>query len=65
MIQRVYERAKMAKRADRVIVATDDDRIITAVQSFGRRSPHDPPRPHAPERNGWPKSPPMKAATSS
>jgi 3-deoxy-manno-octulosonate cytidylyltransferase (CMP-KDO synthetase) len=35
MIQRVYERAKMAKRADRIIVATDDDRIITAVQAFG------------------------------
>src|SRR6266436_1226577 len=35
MIQHVYERAKMAKRADRVIVATDDDRIIKAVQGFG------------------------------
>ena len=35
MIQRVYERAKMAKRADRVIVATDDDRIVKAVQGFG------------------------------
>src|SRR5437588_7971436 len=35
MIQRVYERAKLAKRADRVIVATDDDRIVKAVQGFG------------------------------
>ena len=35
MIQRVYERAKLAKRADRVIVATDDDRIISAVHGFG------------------------------
>src|SRR5712664_1768441 len=35
MIQRVYERAKMAKRVDRVIVATDDDRIIAAVRGFG------------------------------
>ena len=35
MIQRVYERAKLAKRADRVIVATDDERIIKAVEGFG------------------------------
>jgi 3-deoxy-manno-octulosonate cytidylyltransferase (CMP-KDO synthetase) len=35
MIQRVYERAKLAKTASRVIVATDDERIRTAVESFG------------------------------
>jgi len=35
MIQRVYERAKMAQRADCVIVATDDERIVKAVQEFG------------------------------
>jgi 3-deoxy-manno-octulosonate cytidylyltransferase (CMP-KDO synthetase) len=35
MIQRVYERAKLARRADRVIVATDDDRVVKAVQEFG------------------------------
>jgi 3-deoxy-manno-octulosonate cytidylyltransferase (CMP-KDO synthetase) len=35
MIQRVYERARMAERADRVIVATDDERIVKAVESFG------------------------------
>jgi len=35
MIQRVYERAKLAKSAGRVIVATDDDRILNAVQDFG------------------------------
>ena len=35
MIQRVYERAKSARRIDRVIVATDDDRIVKAVTSFG------------------------------
>jgi 3-deoxy-manno-octulosonate cytidylyltransferase (CMP-KDO synthetase) len=35
MIQRVYERAKLATRAARVIVATDDDRILKAVESFG------------------------------
>jgi 3-deoxy-manno-octulosonate cytidylyltransferase (CMP-KDO synthetase) len=35
MIQRVYERAKQAQRADRVIVATDDERIVKAVEAFG------------------------------
>jgi 3-deoxy-manno-octulosonate cytidylyltransferase (CMP-KDO synthetase) len=35
MIQRVYERAKLAARADRVIVATDDGRIVKAVEGFG------------------------------
>jgi 3-deoxy-manno-octulosonate cytidylyltransferase (CMP-KDO synthetase) len=35
MIQRVYERAKSARRVDRVIVATDDDRIVKAVTFFG------------------------------
>jgi len=35
MVQRVYERAKLAKRVHRVIVATDDDRIVKAVEAFG------------------------------
>jgi len=35
MIQRVYERAKLAQRPNRVVVAADDDRIIKAVQAFG------------------------------
>ena len=35
MIQRVYERARMAKTARRVIVATDDERILKAVEAFG------------------------------
>ena len=35
MIQRVYERAKLSKLATRVIVATDDDRIVKAVEGFG------------------------------
>src|SRR5262249_53540426 len=35
MIQRVFERAKLAKTPTQVIVATDDDRIMQAVQAFG------------------------------
>jgi 3-deoxy-manno-octulosonate cytidylyltransferase (CMP-KDO synthetase) len=35
MIQRVYERAKMARRANHVIVATDDERIAKVVEGFG------------------------------
>jgi 3-deoxy-manno-octulosonate cytidylyltransferase (CMP-KDO synthetase) len=35
MIQRVYERAKLSQRAGRVIVATDDERIVKAVEGFG------------------------------
>ena len=35
MIQRVFERAKLSKRVDQVIVATDDERIVKAVQKFG------------------------------
>jgi 3-deoxy-manno-octulosonate cytidylyltransferase (CMP-KDO synthetase) len=35
MIQRVCERTARASRVTRVIVATDDERIATAVRSFG------------------------------
>lgn len=35
MIQRVYERAKLATRVNRVLVATDDERIVKAVEAFG------------------------------
>ena len=35
MIQRVYERAKLAGSVNQVIVATDDARIIEAVEKFG------------------------------
>jgi 3-deoxy-manno-octulosonate cytidylyltransferase (CMP-KDO synthetase) len=34
MVQHVYERTKHASTVDRVIVATDDQRIIDAVQAF-------------------------------
>jgi 3-deoxy-manno-octulosonate cytidylyltransferase (CMP-KDO synthetase) len=35
MIQRVYERVQLAKHAGQVIVATDDERIVKAVEEFG------------------------------
>jgi 3-deoxy-manno-octulosonate cytidylyltransferase (CMP-KDO synthetase) len=35
MIQRVFERVKLAKIGERVIVATDDVRICQAVEAFG------------------------------
>ena len=35
MIQRVYERARSASRVHRVLVATDDERIVKAVEGFG------------------------------
>jgi 3-deoxy-manno-octulosonate cytidylyltransferase (CMP-KDO synthetase) len=35
MVRRVYERAKSAQNVDRVIVATDDERIVKAVETFG------------------------------
>jgi 3-deoxy-manno-octulosonate cytidylyltransferase (CMP-KDO synthetase) len=35
MIERVHERARAAKRVDRVLVATDDDRIAAVVRAFG------------------------------
>lgn len=37
LIQRVYERASRAERADATYVATDDDRIAEHVRSFGGR----------------------------
>ena len=35
MIERVYERARAASLPDRVLVATDDERIAAAVRRFG------------------------------
>src|SRR5690242_4323064 len=37
LIQHVYERACQSRRAASVIVATDDPRILAAVESFGGR----------------------------
>lgn len=38
MVQRVYERVSMASLVDEVLVATDDERIHTAVAGFGGRA---------------------------
>ena len=35
MIERVHERARAARRVDRVLVATEDERIAAAVRGFG------------------------------
>ncbi len=35
MVQRVYEQCAKAKLVDRIIVATEDKRIIECVESFG------------------------------
>lgn len=38
MIQHVYERSLAASRVDAVLVATDDQRIVAAVEAFGGRA---------------------------
>ncbi|MFN8008564.1 MAG: 3-deoxy-manno-octulosonate cytidylyltransferase [Terriglobia bacterium] len=38
MIQHVYERVRLAARVDDVIVATDDQRIVKAVEQFGGKA---------------------------
>ncbi len=38
VIQRVYEAAKKSRALDEVIVATDDERICTAVEGFGGKA---------------------------
>ncbi|MCE9531833.1 MAG: 3-deoxy-manno-octulosonate cytidylyltransferase [Planctomycetes bacterium] len=38
LIQHVYEQACQSKRATDVVIATDDSRIMAAVQSFGGRA---------------------------
>jgi 3-deoxy-manno-octulosonate cytidylyltransferase (CMP-KDO synthetase) len=38
MIQHVYERARQARLVDAVIVATDDQRIMAAVEACGGRA---------------------------
>src|SRR5689334_14724829 len=38
LIQHVYEQALQCRRASTVLVATDDSRILAAVESFGGRA---------------------------
>ena len=35
LVQRVYEQARQARRLDDVVVATDDTRVLEAVENFG------------------------------
>lgn len=44
MVQHVYERTRMAALVDEVIIATDDERILTAAQNFGARAMLTSPR---------------------
>src|SRR5262249_20440571 len=38
LVQHVYERACQSREAELVVIATDDPRILAAVQSFGGRA---------------------------
>src|SRR5229473_7314118 len=38
LVQHVYEQALQARKACTVVVATDDPRIVAAVESFGGRA---------------------------
>ncbi len=44
MIERVYERARAAREVSRVVVATDDERIASAVRAFGGEAAMTSPR---------------------
>src|SRR5262245_53765583 len=35
LIQHVYEQVRKVKGLDRIVIATDDDRILQAVKAFG------------------------------
>lgn len=39
MIERVWERTRRAKKISRVIIATDDERILKAAAAFGGKRP--------------------------
>ncbi|MEA3471216.1 MAG: NTP transferase domain-containing protein, partial [Thermodesulfobacteriota bacterium] len=47
MIQHVYERALRAKSVSRVAVATDDERIVAAVDKFGGNAIQTSDRPRS------------------
>ena len=51
MIRHVVEQVRQARRVDRILVATDDERILSAVRAFGGEAwltrPDHPPGPIA------------------
>jgi 3-deoxy-manno-octulosonate cytidylyltransferase (CMP-KDO synthetase) len=54
MVQRVYERCALATLAGSVIVATDDERIVSVVHGFGGRAEMTPPElASGTERMAW------------
>ncbi len=54
MIQWVYERARLAKGFDHLLVATDDDRILETVLSFGGKAVMTPSDlPSGTDRVAW------------
>ncbi|PYS96868.1 MAG: 3-deoxy-manno-octulosonate cytidylyltransferase [Acidobacteria bacterium] len=44
LVERVFERARAARRLERLLVATDDERILRAVQAFGGEAMMTSPR---------------------
>ena len=57
VIQRVYERAALARIPDEVLVATDDQRILELRPFFWRPGRHDggrPPQRHRPAGGSLP-----------
>ncbi len=56
MIQYVYEGVRQSKLIDEVIVATDDQRILEAVKTFGGKAIMTTP-PTSPEQTGWQRLP--------
>ena len=55
LVQHVWERASELETVERVVVATDDERIAAAVRGFGGRGRHDGsrvPQRHRPRRAG-------------
>ncbi len=53
IIQHVYERAKKAVSLDKLIVATDDQRILKAVENFGGEAALTSKRPHTGTDRVW------------
>src|SRR5258705_12067470 len=61
LVQRVFERARAAGRIARLLVATDDERIASAVRAFGREVGMTSPA-HAPGTHPQPEAAPSLPA---